>query len=233
MTDMLDDFRYRRSLIQNLNHGEAKARLSGFIGWIQNQNVTKSIIDKLKSEINVEAILQNAGYGNPPNASTPEEIAAIGVHLMMKCVDGEEPWTFSDKYGIDPPYQTSSVQDHFNEVMDRFIDPAIDYIERKLESEVSSEKIAQPFSSQYTIQSQYPLEITESLQRFRLDYPDFHRNAFVMMKFGSTKGHDAIITAIKATLNKYSINALRADDKQYHDDLFPNGRGGLGTSLTN
>jgi len=69
---------------------------------------------------------------------------------------------------------------------------------------------------------QYPLEITESLERFLRDYPEIHRNAFVMMKFGKTKAHDLIIDAIRSTLDQYSIHALRADDKQYHDDLFPN-----------
>lgn len=222
MSDILDDFRYRRSLIQNLNHEEARVRLSGFIQWLQEQKITKSIIDKLKSGIDAEAILQNSGYSNPPKASTAEEIAAIGVQLILKCVDGEEPWTFSDKYGIDPSYQTNSVQDHFDEVMNRFIDPAIDYIERELDADVSSGEILDPASIQYAIQSQYPLEINESLERFTRDYPDLRRNAFVMMKFGKTRGHNEIINAIKSTLEKYSINALRADDKQYHDDLFPN-----------
>ncbi len=222
MSDILDDFRYRRSLIQNLNHGEAKARLSGFIQWLQEQKITKSIIEKLKSGIDAEAILQNSGYRNAPKASTPEEIAAIGVQLILECVDGEEPWTLSHEYGIEPSYQTNSVQDYFDEVMNRFIDPAIDYIERELESEVSSGGILDPASIQYAIQSQYPLEINESLERFKRDYPDFRRNAFVMMKFGKTRGHNEIINSIKSTLEKYSINALRADDKQYHDDLFPN-----------
>lgn len=222
MSDILSDFEYRRSLIQNLNFNEAKARLSGFIEWLQNQKATKSIIDKFMSEIDAEAILQNSGSGNPPNASTPEEIATIGVHLMLECLAGEDPWKLSHKYGIEPSYRTNAVQDYFDEVMTRFIDPALDYIERELTSEMSSGEIVQPFSAQYEIQTQYPLEIAESLQRFQADYPDFRRNAFIMMKFGKTKGHDAIINAIKATLEKYSINALRADDKQYHDDLFPN-----------
>ena len=65
MSDILDDFEYRRSLIKNLNFNEAKSRLSGFIEWLQNQKATKSIIDKLMSEIDAEAILQNSGRGNP------------------------------------------------------------------------------------------------------------------------------------------------------------------------
>lgn len=222
MSDILADFKYRKSLVQNLNHKDAKLRLSGFIQWLQKQSITKSIIEKLKSGIDAEAILQNSGYYNPPKASTLEEIAAIGVQLILKCADGEEPWTFSHKYGIDPSYQTDSVQDHFNEVMNRFIDPAIDYIERELESKAPNDEILDPTSIKYEIQSQYPVEIRESLERLKCDYPDFRRNAFVMMRFGKTRGHNEIINSIKSSLEKYSINALRADDKQYHDDLFQN-----------
>jgi hypothetical protein len=43
-----------------------------------------------------------------------------------------------------------------------------------------------------------------------------------MMKFGKTRMHETILQSIKTTLNKYSINGLRSDDKEYHDDLFAN-----------
>lgn len=43
-----------------------------------------------------------------------------------------------------------------------------------------------------------------------------------MMRFGKTKLHDEITTAIRSTLAPFGIEGVRADDKQYHDDLFPN-----------
>jgi hypothetical protein len=43
-----------------------------------------------------------------------------------------------------------------------------------------------------------------------------------MMRFGDTKGHQRIVGAIRSALAKYGVNGLRADDKHYHDDLFPN-----------
>lgn len=42
------------------------------------------------------------------------------------------------------------------------------------------------------------------------------------MQFGKTKAHQQIVAAIKESLSRYGIEALRADDKEYHDDLFPN-----------
>jgi hypothetical protein len=67
-----------------------------------------------------------------------------------------------------------------------------------------------------------PPEIKDSLERFKRDYPDSDKVAFLMMRFGKTKAHDNIVAAIRTALDPQEITVLRADDKQYHDDLFPN-----------
>lgn len=67
-----------------------------------------------------------------------------------------------------------------------------------------------------------PIEIQESLKRFNQDYPDSNKAAFIMMQFGKTRAHTQIVEAIKGALTPFNIVALRADDKQYHDDLFWN-----------
>ncbi len=43
-----------------------------------------------------------------------------------------------------------------------------------------------------------------------------------MMRFGTTKAHNEIARSIRETLGSHGITALRADDKDYHDDLFWN-----------
>ncbi len=43
-----------------------------------------------------------------------------------------------------------------------------------------------------------------------------------MMRFGNTKAHKSIVAAIRTALDPLGITVVRADDKQYHDDLFPN-----------
>ena len=70
--------------------------------------------------------------------------------------------------------------------------------------------------------SEAPIEIQESLKRFKLDYPDPRKVAFLVMRFGETKAHIGINAAIKKGLKKYDITGIRADEKQYHDDLFQN-----------
>lgn len=67
-----------------------------------------------------------------------------------------------------------------------------------------------------------PVELSSSLAAFRADWPDPSRLAFVMMQFGSTKAHDKAMTAVRHALDTHQFVALRADDKQYHDDLWMN-----------
>lgn len=43
-----------------------------------------------------------------------------------------------------------------------------------------------------------------------------------MMQFRDTEQHTTISEAIKNSLGKHGISGVRADDKEYHDDLFPN-----------
>ena len=67
-----------------------------------------------------------------------------------------------------------------------------------------------------------PADIKESSERFYKDYPDGTRTAFLIMQFTETDVHDKIISTIKNLLLEYNITVLRADDKEYSDDLFAN-----------
>lgn len=71
-------------------------------------------------------------------------------------------------------------------------------------------------------EEQVPAEIKSSLERFRIDYPDPLKAAFLMMRFGKTKAHEKVVSGIRMALEPLGIAALRADDKQYHDNLFSN-----------
>jgi len=69
---------------------------------------------------------------------------------------------------------------------------------------------------------QVPPELKDSLERFRIDHPDSRKAAFIMMQFGESKAHASIVEAISKSFQPFGIRALRADDKQYHDDLLSN-----------
>jgi nucleoside 2-deoxyribosyltransferase len=45
-----------------------------------------------------------------------------------------------------------------------------------------------------------------------------------MMQFRRTKAHEGIVEAIRDGLAPFDIAAVRADDKEYHEDLLPNVR---------
>lgn len=72
------------------------------------------------------------------------------------------------------------------------------------------------------LELEFPPELAESLKRFRKDHPNQVSCAFVMMRFGTTKAHTEIIQSIRDALANHGVKALRADDKDYHDDLFWN-----------
>jgi len=67
-----------------------------------------------------------------------------------------------------------------------------------------------------------PIEISESLANFRADFPDPSRLVFLMMQFGKSSAHRNIVSAIRSALDPHQFVGLRADDKQYHDDVFFN-----------
>jgi len=68
-----------------------------------------------------------------------------------------------------------------------------------------------------------PLHIRDSsLRLFKEDHPDPATVAFILMQFRDTKPHQAIVQAVKDGLAEHGITGVRADDKEYHEDLFPN-----------
>lgn len=67
-----------------------------------------------------------------------------------------------------------------------------------------------------------PPAILESLGRFRREHPEPSKVGFLMMKFGQTASHERITQAVRETLGKYGMTALRADEVEYHEDLYYN-----------
>lgn len=67
-----------------------------------------------------------------------------------------------------------------------------------------------------------PSDIKESLKAFLKDHPNTKKTAFIMMRFEKSEVHKRILKAIKKKLQEYNIVGLRADEKQYHDELFSN-----------
>jgi hypothetical protein len=65
-------------------------------------------------------------------------------------------------------------------------------------------------------------EPQDSLALFHRDHPTALRTTFIMMSFADTPAHIEITNVIRSTLSSAGIIGLRADDKDYHPDLYPN-----------
>ena len=218
MADLIDDFAYRTSLVASLTYDEADARLSGLYQWLKSQPEICTITDRLETEIGAAELLESAGDHSPPHATSPDQIAGVGLLLLKEINGGAQAFRLSRKYGITPSFSTSHLQDYYDSVFERFLSPALEYIQREVATSTATN--VRPTSS--LASETHPLEITDSLARFFKDHPEPRRTAFIMMQFGDTQMHESIVAAIRSTLSGYGITGLRADDREYHDDLFPN-----------
>ena len=77
-------------------------------------------------------------------------------------------------------------------------------------------------NSQNSTSSYTPVEIQESLSSFLEAHPNPLRNCFLMMRFGSTELHTRLVNVIRTTLEPFEIAVHRADDREFHDDLYFN-----------
>lgn len=53
-----------------------------------------------------------------------------------------------------------------------------------------------------------PPEIAASLALFEADHPVARSTAFIMMEFGETPAHNSIVSSVKATLKKHTIEGV-------------------------
>jgi hypothetical protein len=117
---------------------------------------------------------------------------------------GEVVWAFSYPINV----STSESDEYIQPIVQQYVTTVLESQHRP-DKKISNEAISAP-------------EIASGLEKFRADHSIEKKTAFIIMQFKSTKPHTSIIKCIKDTLGKYDIIALRADDKEYMDDLFLN-----------
>ena len=71
------------------------------------------------------------------------------------------------------------------------------------------------------IEKNTPRIIEKEVQQIKTEYSG-KKIAFLIMQFGRSRFYNQIVDSIKNSLAKYNIVVLRADDKEYHDDLYYN-----------
>jgi hypothetical protein len=223
MGKFLDEFERRRQWLDRADFQQITARITGFLDWLEQQDATKEILRSIRASVNADELMKGRGPGRPLVSSTEEEMVALGLRLMERCREGKELWELSFEYDISTS-GSSRVQDYVDDIMQQYISPTIDYVRARVEDQQRTDerpnRIHLPTGNMQS--PRFPPEITDSLQEFRSEHPDHDHNAFLMMQFGQTPAHERIASSIKGTLAKHGITALRADDKEYHHDLFTN-----------
>lgn len=117
---------------------------------------------------------------------------------------GDVVWAFSSPINASP----TELEEHIQKIVEQYVNTVLES-QHKPDKKISQEAVSSP-------------EIASGLEKFRVDYPIGKKTAFIIMQFKDTKPHRAIIKNIKDNLEKFGIVALRADDKEYMDDLFLN-----------
>lgn len=81
-----------------------------------------------------------------------------------------------------------------------------------------------PLAPISTLAQPHPPEIAMSLDRLRTKHPDPKKLGFLVMRFTVAKPFAKIVEIIKQTGDKHGLNIIRADENEFHADLWGNVR---------
>jgi len=70
-----------------------------------------------------------------------------------------------------------------------------------------------------SLEFECPMEVKESLEKLCSDYDDLSKVGFVMMEFGNSQDDNKVLQIIKSVLEQNGLHGIRADEKDYHEDL--------------
>lgn len=140
---------------------------------------------------------------NYKNLSSFGKISTDQLIHQIRIEVGEVHWAFSI-----PITTVSNIsEEKIEELADQYLKAILEAMKQKVEK-ISDDAITIP-------------EIAKEIEAFNADYKG-KKTAFIIMQFSKTAAHDKIVSTIKDTLKKHGIVGLRADDKEYADDLFAN-----------
>lgn len=160
-----------------------------------------------KDTSNYHVIFADAPGGNKLNYRDLSQHGRIELQTIVHQVRievGDVYWAFTLPITI----SEDDLDKYLENIVFQYVNSVLES-QKKPEKRISDEAISNP-------------EIASGIEKFNKDYPDRSKIAFIIMQFGSTSAHDTMVQVVKDALAKHNIIALRADDKEYLDDLFPN-----------
>ena len=139
---------------------------------------------------------------NYKNLSGHGKVSTDQLIYQIRIEVGEVHWA------ITTPIATvsNSPDEKIQELASQYVNAILGAIRQK--TKISDDAIIAP-------------EIAKAIESFNADYKDV-KTSFIIMQFSKTAAHDKIVSTIKNTLKTHNIIGLRADDKEYADDLFAN-----------
>ena len=168
-----------------------------------------------------------------PQRNTPTPQQGDALKTVLKQMENTSvPWLIPGRK--DWVFELDRMRDEFNDLQEWlwcrgrvFVEPEFKVAQEDVD--ISGNKYYETFvvfNINPEVLSMAPMntppEIQNSLREFQLDFPSPQKVAFIMMQFGSTPAHDKIVQGIQDALAPYGISAVRADDKDWHTDLFYN-----------
>jgi predicted nucleotide-binding protein len=124
------DYRYRANQLLALDFEDATPRIVGFIEWLEADPAAAAVLDDLRKR-DVQPLLDKAGHQRPPQAKTPEDVAAIGVAIIDNAVK-RNTTIYQIGMAIGVRAYTSKIQDTSDEVLRRYIRPLLQYLESQV-----------------------------------------------------------------------------------------------------
>jgi len=92
---------------------------------------------------------------------------------------------------------------------------------RGVDTSFAEEETHNPIS---TLAQPHPPEIAMSLDRLRAKYTDQKKLGFLVMRFAAAKPFGRIVETIKQVAEKSGLTIIRADENEFHADLWGNVR---------
>ncbi len=147
--------------------------------------------------------------------------------LTCKNVEIDEIWGFigakrknAERAGVYGDVWTFIALDADTKLIPSFIVGKRDAY-RAVDTNFVDETTSTPVS---TLAHPHPPEISMSLDRLRAKYPDPKKLGFLVMRFTAAKPFAKIVEIIKQTGEKHGLQIIRADENEFHADLWGNVR---------
>lgn len=172
----------------------------------KQKELARWIVARIRDQTILESFVFRPGgvYVTSPAPGSPRNIANPDIHIGTLSALEEAKLVLIERQEGTKHVCTASVQ----------LFSAVD-------TNFAEKEVASPLS---TLAHATPPELNLSLDRLRKKYPDPAKLGFLVMRFVSGKAFGEIVTAIQETAVKHGIAIIRADEHEFHADLWGNVR---------